>query len=183
MPRILVVYATFDGQTRRVANALRAHLESDGHLVTVAEASHGATASELETHDATLVGGAVRYGRVSPALERFVKAHADRLSRRPGAFFALCLCAGGPGAKPAEARRYVEAFLLRTGWNPQASTAFAGALPYTRYGFFRRLMMRFIVGRAGGDTDTSRDYEYTDWDAVRDFAFSFSRTLRGQSAA
>jgi menaquinone-dependent protoporphyrinogen IX oxidase len=26
-----------------------------------------------------------------------------------------------------------------------------------------------IVARAGGDTDTSRDYEYTDWAALRAF--------------
>ena len=26
--------------------------------------------------------------------------------------------------------------------------------------------MVLFVGLAGGDTDTSRDYEYTDWDAV-----------------
>ena len=31
-------------------------------------------------------------------------------------------------------------------------------------------MMRLIVGAAGGDTDTSRDYEYTDWQAVDRFA-------------
>jgi menaquinone-dependent protoporphyrinogen IX oxidase len=27
----------------------------------------------------------------------------------------------------------------------------------------------------GGDTDTSRDFEYTDWDALRAFARNFAR--------
>jgi hypothetical protein len=31
-----------------------------------------------------------------------------------------------------------------------------------------------IVGLAGGDTDTTRDYEYTDWDAVERFADAFA---------
>ena len=36
-------------------------------------------------------------------------------------------------------------------------------------------MMRMIVGHAGGDTDITRDYEYTDWDAVERFADAFAQ--------
>lgn len=31
---------------------------------------------------------------------------------------------------------------------------------------FKRLLMRMIVGFTGGDTDTTRDYEYTDRDSL-----------------
>jgi menaquinone-dependent protoporphyrinogen oxidase len=34
---------------------------------------------------------------------------------------------------------------------------------------FKRLLMHMIFGIAAGDTDTSQDYEYTDWDAVERF--------------
>ena len=182
MARILIIYETFDGQTRLIAGALQTYLAVSGHQVDLHVAGN-ASARAIEASDAVIVGGAVRYGKVSPALGKFVGAHRAALARRPGAFFAVCLCAGGPGAKPAEARRYVDAFIERTGWVPRAATAFAGALRYTHYGFFRRLMMRFIVGRAGGDTDTSRDYEYTDWGAVKGFASSFSRSLHAIRAA
>jgi menaquinone-dependent protoporphyrinogen IX oxidase len=30
--------------------------------------------------------------------------------------------------------------------------------------------MRSIARREGGDTDITHDYEYTDWDAVEEFA-------------
>jgi menaquinone-dependent protoporphyrinogen oxidase len=33
--------------------------------------------------------------------------------------------------------------------------------------------MKRIARGATGDTDTSRDYEYTDWDAVETFARDF----------
>ena len=36
-------------------------------------------------------------------------------------------------------------------------------------------MMRMIVGFAGGDTDTSRDYEYTDWKDLGAFVDAFYR--------
>jgi len=35
--------------------------------------------------------------------------------------------------------------------------------------------MKQIARKAGGDTDTSRDYEYTDWAALRGFAEDFGR--------
>ena len=49
----------------------------------------------------------------------------------------------------------------------------AGALPYTRYNWFIRLVMKRIAAKAGGDTDTTRDYEYTDWEDLRSFTEQF----------
>jgi menaquinone-dependent protoporphyrinogen oxidase len=53
----------------------------------------------------------------------------------------------------------------------------AGALPYTRYNRLTRWAMKRIVTKAHGDTDTSRDYEYTDWNDVRQFARDFAGAL------
>jgi menaquinone-dependent protoporphyrinogen oxidase len=51
----------------------------------------------------------------------------------------------------------------------------AGALLYTQYGWLTRWFMKRIVTKAGGDTDTTRDYEYTDWNDLRTFAREFAR--------
>ena len=79
--------------------------------------------------------------------------------------------------KPQRARRFVETFLRQVGWRPQLTAAFAGALPYSKYAAWKRLLMIAFVGLAGGDTDTSRDYEYTDWEAVDRFTTAFSQNL------
>ena len=50
----------------------------------------------------------------------------------------------------------------------------AGALKYTEYDFFKRLIMKMISKREGRSTDTSRDYEYTDWNAVTKFVTDFA---------
>jgi menaquinone-dependent protoporphyrinogen oxidase len=89
----------------------------------------------------------------------------------------VSLSAGGPGAKPEVARQYVEEFRRRTGWTPAQTACFAGALRYRQYNPFIRLLMRLIVGKAGGETDTTRDHEYTDWDAVERFAQGFAAQL------
>jgi len=36
------------------------------------------------------------------------------------------------------------------------------------------MVMKWIAGKAGGSTDTSRDHEYTDWDALGRFAAEFA---------
>ena len=41
--------------------------------------------------------------------------------------------------------------------------------------------MVMIVGFAGGDTDTSKDYDYTDWAAVDDFGANFAKRLKPSS--
>src|SRR6185436_11708436 len=96
--------------------------------------------------DALIVGAAIRYGHHSRALERLLKRHRAAVEARPNAFYSVCLSAGGPGAKPAEARRYVDDFKRATGWEPDQVTSFAGALRYSRYNPFIRLLMRMIVG-------------------------------------
>ena len=69
-------------------------------------------------------------------------------------------------------------FLTSARWQPTVTTTVAGALPYTKYNWLKRWVMRRIVAKAKGDTDTSRDYEYTDWNQVRGFAREFLQLVR-----
>lgn len=177
MARILVLYASFHGQTARIAECIGAVLVKAGHDVTVRPTDAPGARREIEEHDAVIVGGAIRYGHYARSLEGLVRVRAGAIAGRPNAFFSVCLSAGGPGAKPELAIRYVDEFRSRTGWQPRETAIFAGALRYRRYNPFMRFMMRLIVGAAGGDTDTSRDYEYTDWQAVDRFACAFASRL------
>ena len=173
-PRALIVFASYDGQTARIAERIGARLRGAGHNVTLRPAEALEVLWELDTHDAILVGGAVRFGKHAPRLVELVRDHVQDLERRPSAFFSVCKSAGGPGARPEAAQRYVDQFIARTGWKPRIARSFAGALRYTRYNFFVRSMIRLIMTVVGGDTDASRDYEYTDWDAVDAFADEFA---------
>ena len=66
-----------------------------------------------------------------------------------------------------ELNKQTEDFLITTGWQPGLIEHTAGALLYTKYDFFKRFLMRMISKRSGGDSDTSRDYIYTDWDKLK----------------
>jgi menaquinone-dependent protoporphyrinogen oxidase len=73
----------------------------------------------------------------------------------------------------------VNSFLAATGWQPAVTKFVAGALLYTHYNWFLRRVIRRIARKAGGDTDTSRDYDYTDWNDLRAFADAFGRMVEG----
>ena len=81
----------------------------------------------------------------------------------------------------SEVKELIDRFVHETGWHPDRIKPVAGALPYTLYNPFVRLVMRLIVRSQAGDTDTSRDYEYTNWDALVAFAQSFAADVERQA--
>ena len=181
MARVLIVYSSYDGQTARIAERIAGHLGSSGHPCVVRSLENAP--ETFADCDAVIVGGAIRYGHHARALEKWAKRHRDALAARPNAFFSVCMSAGGPGARPKTAQGYLDEFRKRTGWEPQALASFAGACYYTRYNPFIRFMMRLIMGMAGGETDTSRDYEYTDWPGIDRFAGEFAGRFAGRAVA
>jgi menaquinone-dependent protoporphyrinogen oxidase len=72
----------------------------------------------------------------------------------------------------------IEDFVKATGWHPRHILPVAGALVYSQYNFLVKLIMKRIARAVGAGTDTSRDYEYTDWVSldhfVQEFAHEFS---------
>ena len=182
MARILVLFATIDGQTARIAGRMADVLRADGHEVATRPARIEHSADDASAFDGVIVGGGVRVGSYAKYLAPMVQRCITGLPI-PTAFFSVCLSAGGPGAKLTTAQGYVDSFLAETGWRPDQVASFGGALLYRRYNFLLRLVMRFIASRAGGETDTSRDYEYTDWDAVTRFARDFGARAAAREAA
>ena len=175
--KVLVLHHSYDGQTEGIARRLGEVIERAGHSAAVRRFTGPGSLDAVRDHDAVLLGAAIRYGHHDRAFEREVRRHAPALAAIPNAFFSVCLSAGGPGRNAHAAQGYIENFCRNTGWKPREATSFAGALQYSRYGFFMKIMMRMIVGHAGGETDTSRDYEYTDWRAVEEFARAFVERL------
>lgn len=69
-------------------------------------------------------------------------------------------------------------FRANTGWTPTPVERIAGCLQYREYDVFTRQLMRLLTKRMGHPTDTSHDYDYTDWDRVE----RFGRELAGTAS-
>jgi len=178
MPRILMLYATTEGQTKLIAERIAHTLRQKGHGVELLPADTAQPELNPAAYDAVMVGASIHYGHHPAYLRALIRLHRDALAARPCAFFSVSLSAGGPRPKPAAAQRYLDKFLRKTGWQPQLTASFAGALKYSLYGPIKRRVMIVFVGLGGGNTDTSQDYEYTDWDAVERFANAYALNLK-----
>ncbi|HEU0014491.1 MAG TPA: flavodoxin domain-containing protein [Longimicrobium sp.] len=168
MAKVLIVYGTTEGQTRKIAAWIAAVATEHGHLATVVEAGGGAVRALPACYDALIVAASVHRGTHQAPVARFVRDNLPALQSVPAAFFSVSLSAAGKQPRQrADARRCAEEFLRTTGWRPGRVSTVAGALAYTKYGLLTRWIMKRIARREGGDTDTSRDHEYTDWERLR----------------
>ena len=174
MAKILIVYGTAYGHTKRIALRIGQVLLAD-HDVNVVQVDRLPAGLAPDVYDGVVVASSVLYGRYHRAVGAFVHRHVAHLNAVPTAFASVCgaLAGSGPDAA-ATAQGYVDKFLGETGWRPEITRSFAGELAYTRYRPWIRWMMKAISGRTGRATDTSRDYDFTDWTAVEGFGRQFA---------
>ena len=184
MASILIVYASGEGQTTRIVERMVELINGAGHEATVVRCRSLPTPPSPEDYDGVLVGSSVHMGNHAAKVDRFVSAHLEGLRRKPTAFFSVSMSAGSPRAEVrAAAQGYVDDFLKETGWKPDAKAIFAGAIRYTHYGPLKRWIMRRTIGEELGQTDLTRDYEYTDWAAVERFVRDFLRRVEATQVA
>jgi menaquinone-dependent protoporphyrinogen oxidase len=178
MTRISIIYGTSEGQTRKIAEYMASVIEQNGHSAVVVDCSKVSSTFSMQDYDAALIGASMHIGRFQDSVREFVRSHLDQLQRIPSAFFSVSLTAASGKAKDqAQVRQSVTAFQKETGWRPNQVACIAGALRYSRYGIAKRWIIKRIAKGISGDTDTSHDYEYTNWGAVKLFVENFLSDL------
>jgi menaquinone-dependent protoporphyrinogen oxidase len=179
MFEVPVFYASTEGQTRRIAERLADRLRAHGlSSAAIDVASAAAARIDWRFVRGALVGASLHVGRHQRSAVKFVTTHRRELSDRPSAFFSVSMAAASKSAKEVDAARAIAAdFTARTGWHPDTIVCLAGRLAYTQYGFVARFFMKRIARKEGGPTDTSQDYEFTDWDTVDRLADDVAKKL------
>ena len=168
---IFVLFASHDGQTRRIAETIALGLARRGLPVDLRDlAFDSPSRAELEDAPLVAVAAAIRYGFHLKAADRLLAQHHDLFVRRPPAVVSVNLTARKPGKDTPEGNAYLRKWLKRRRIRPVLAAAIAGKLDYPRYSRLDRFMIRLIMTITGGPTDPAAVVEYTDWDAVDAFA-------------
>ena len=172
--KILIIYATSEGQTRKISRFMEEVLQNENHSVVIADATEEPPSPE--NFDAVLVGSSIHIQKYHSSIKNYVMQHLDELNKKQSAFFSVSMAmASKIEEEHEEVEKIAQHFLNQTGWKPHKIHHMAGALKYTQYDYFKKLIMRMIAKKEGGSTDTTKDHEYTDWDAVRSFALDFAK--------
>ena len=164
MNSVLVVYGTTEGQTRKIAEYIADNLKERGVEFDLVDSATASATLTQPVYVAAIACGSLHQHKFQGALVHFLRENKAWLDGIPTAFVSVSLAAALKDEQSrAELREVVGAFYRETGWTPAITRHVAGALRYSQYDYFKRLIMKMIAKHQGGDTDTSRDHEYTDW--------------------
>ncbi|MBT0727603.1 menaquinone-dependent protoporphyrinogen IX dehydrogenase [Rosenbergiella australiborealis] len=169
--KTLLLYLTRDGQTHKIAQAIAQTIGSEQvelhDLMTL-------SVVDWSQYDKVIIGASIRYGHFAPQLMTFVQQYTNELNERCSAFYSVNLTARKPEKSTPETNVYTQKFLTASPWQPDEVAVFAGALRYPRYRWFDRFMIGLIMKMTGGETDKTKEVDYTQWDKVREFANTFA---------
>lgn len=160
--KILICYASTEGQTRKICRFVADRLFALGHAVELISAE--AASEPFPDADGAILAGSVHVGQVQADLAEVAAAQHDWLNQRSSLFLQVSLAATGTDPKElAELDRIARSFCMQAGWLPQATHHVAGAFKFPQYDFFKAWAMRWIAHSKGEDVDPHGEREYTDW--------------------
>ena len=172
--KVLVVYGSTEGHTFKLARFILSVIREAGHEASLADANELYRTATQSDYSAVIIGASVHHGDHQSSVVNFVKDNLAALNKLPTAFFSVSLNAAIEDSDHrAEAEQYLTNFLTETGWQPGKTCLVAGALCNTELDYFRRELARHIVEHTVSESDTAKDYDFTDYDALREFVNQF----------
>jgi menaquinone-dependent protoporphyrinogen oxidase len=154
---ILIAYASKSGSTGGVAEAMGKVLCDMGVSVDVRLMEN---VKDLNDYHAIIVGSAIRKGRWLPEAVDFVKKQQDILSRKPCAYFVVCLTMKDDTPENrAKTLAYLDPVVKEnSSVRPVSIGLFPGAVNFSKMSFASKTILK-VMGTSEGD--------YRNWPAVK----------------
>jgi len=168
MSKTLIIYSTTDGQTKIICNKIKQNSKKNEliRIISLCEVNN----SDLIEYSKIIIGASIRYGKHKSELFSFIKKNKKILDVKKTAFFSVNVVARKIEKSLPETNPYMKKFLAKTTWLPNKLAVFAGKIDYPNYSFIDKQVIRFIMLITKGPTDTSKSYEFTNWNKVNEFA-------------
>ena len=168
MLNTLIIYSSVDGHTKKICNKIEMIMSrSDKVDITSIDQVNS---KDLLTYDKIIIGASIRYGNYRPSLFQFIVDNKSILESKRSAFFSVNIVARKPEKNSPDTNPYMKKFLKKSLWKPDYLGVFAGRLDFPKYKFTDKYIIKLIMWITKGPTDTTKTYEFTDWDGVDAFA-------------
>ena len=176
--KVLIIYATVEGQTRKIAQTAAQEFENRGWnaaLMNVAEPVE----FTLERPDAVLLAAPVHANDYPGDFLEFVGQEAEWLNSLPSAFVSVSLSIHSDFKDERDAVLVLpETLSVHTGWKPSMVHHAAGALRFEEYDFFKKFLVRHMATREAKSADGKHNHEFTDWTALSEFIGEFTASCK-----
>ena len=161
--KVLVAYASSEGQTRKIARWISDRIADSGHSVELASVADAA-GIDFGRFDRVILAASIHVGHSQRAFTDFVSTEAKNMRGTQVLFLSISLAAAGHDAEDwTGLDRVLSDFCAATGWTPDKTEQIAGAYKPSQYDVFRRFVMRRIVAAKDPQAELDADKEYTDW--------------------
>lgn len=168
--KILLVYGSTEGQTRKIAEFCAARLGDAGHGVDVRDSRRRMVDLDLSEFDAVILAGSVHQKTHQESLANFVIAHRKALKNMRTLLISVSLAIAFENGDE-EARQYVKGFADYVGFEPGDVVLVAGALKFDEYDYYMNQIVEHVVLENRGTIHGDR--EFTDWDKLGDALDAF----------
>lgn len=167
---LLLAYATSEGHTAQIVAHLADRARSAGCKVALVRIDEGEQPTDLRSFDAVILAGSVHLGMHQPAVLGFAQRHREELEHVPNLFLSVSLSAASKDPDAVDrSTRQIRDFCDQAGWVPHEVHSVGGALAWGEFGPVMRLLMKWIVRRAGLEPRSSTDQDFTDWGELGGF--------------
>ncbi|RGD93477.1 menaquinone-dependent protoporphyrinogen IX dehydrogenase [Acinetobacter sp. SWAC57] len=176
MSKILIVFSSVNGQTLKISKKIKENLDAENNTIDILSIDKAQNIN-ITNYDFVLVGASIRYGKFQKSLYQFVSKNLDTLKFMNSGFFSVCATARKSGKDNPNSDKYFLNFMKKSGWTPKVCSIFAGAILYSEYTWYDRIIIQFIMYITNGPTNTSKKYEFTNWAKVDSFSKEIAENI------
>ncbi len=128
--------------------------------------------------DHVIIGSPIYMGRFPRRFSRWINQNRSCLKGIRTSLFTFSLNAADQHHKAKSMndlllRRYSKNLAVKS----KFVASFAGSLAFKEYGFFTKLIMKYISRSNGGPTDSTKNFELTNWKEIEKFAKTIRLTV------
>lgn len=164
--KVLIIFATIEGQTGKIARFLQHEIRQAGHEVELVDALDKGEHVSLEGVDKIILAASVHERRHPRWFEMLLSAQRNEIEALPNLLISVSLMAAFPDTRD-EAREFLTEMKMRTGFNPASELLVAGAVRLGSYDYFSTQVLRHVVLRGHQYEIEKGDHEFTDWNVLR----------------
>jgi len=160
----IFIYSSSNGQSLKICEALNKNKESliiDMDMLKT---------TKLDNFDQIVIGASVKYGDHNKKVYEFVKKNRVLLEKKKTVFFSVNATARKSEKNKPKTNPYIIKFLKKTNWTPDHIGVFAGMIDFPNYNFIEKYIIKLIMWITNGPTDTSKTFEFTNWEDVKKFS-------------